>query len=178
MRIHAHDTITVVGWRCNECPLRSAFPKHATGSSRLRGAGNALRRPIRQTDCDRRNSKLQRIHERFCDRRIIGHHDLLSLASGPPSSSMRYTASRPPHIWTVPPRREMEFIPSPFTYFFGPSPLVIRIWLISVLSPTANQAFSCVSCAGVSTPSASLNSCSVAVSTALLYWRASSTHFH
>src|SRR6516225_4501195 len=42
-----------------------------------------------------------------------GAYCLLFLASGPPSSSVRYTASRPFHSWPVPPRRETsERIPN------------------------------------------------------------------
>src|SRR5262249_55773415 len=36
----------------------------------------------------------------------VFHEDLLLLASGPPSSSVPYTATRPPDIWPVPPRRQ------------------------------------------------------------------------
>src|SRR6185295_11147972 len=35
---------------------------------------------------------------------VIHMVEFLMLASGPPSSSVRYTASRPPHVWPVPPR--------------------------------------------------------------------------
>ena len=37
---------------------------------------------------------------------------IILLASGPPSSSYRYTASRPPYYWTVPPRLVHERAPN------------------------------------------------------------------